>query len=95
MAVWSNDSGSGFEHTKSLYVGRNGGPYLVREWKDDEDIARLAADNIAHFLPPPRDAAARINPGFRVITRLESFYGERQQLWPLSETASTSRSTRS
>ena len=37
IAVWSNDSGSGFEHTKSLYVGRNGGPYMIREWKDDAD----------------------------------------------------------
>jgi hypothetical protein len=83
MAVWSNDSGSGFEHTKSLYVGRNGGPYLVREWKDDEEIARSAAENIARFYRTVREAAAAVNPGFRVITRLESFYGERRQLWPL------------
>ncbi len=83
LSLWSNDSGSGFEHTKSLYVGRNGGPYLVREWKDDEEIARLAAENIAGFFRILRDAAAEINPGFRVITRLESFYGERKHLWPL------------
>lgn len=83
MAVWSNDSGSGFEHTKSLYVGRNGGPYLVREWKDDEEIARLAAENVARFYRVLRDAAAKVHPGFRVITRLESFYGERKHLWPL------------
>ena len=83
MAVWSNDSGSGFEHTKSLYVGRNGGPYLVREWKDDEEIARLAAENVARFYRLIRDAAAPFNPDFRVITRLESFYGERRHLWPL------------
>jgi hypothetical protein len=25
LSVWTNDSGAGFEHTKSLYVGRNGG----------------------------------------------------------------------
>ncbi len=83
IAVWSNDSGSGFEHTKSLYVGRNGGPYLVREWKDDGEIARAAAENVARFYRVLRDAAAKVNPRFRVITRLESFYGERTQLWPL------------
>ena len=42
LAVWSNDSGSGFEHTKSLYVGRNGGAYMIREWRDDADIAQIA-----------------------------------------------------
>jgi len=83
MAVWSNDSGSGFEHTKSLYVGRNGGAYMIREWKNDEEIARSAAENIARFFRLLRDAAADVNPRFRVITRLESFYGERRQLWPL------------
>jgi hypothetical protein len=83
ISVWSNDSGSGFEHTKSLYVGRNGGAYLIREWKDDEAIAASAAGNIARFYGVLRDAARTVNPEFRVITRLESFYGERRQLWPL------------
>ncbi|MBM3293332.1 MAG: hypothetical protein FJY82_02280 [Candidatus Aminicenantes bacterium] len=83
LDVWSNDSGSGFEHTKSLYVGRNGGPYLIREWKDDDEIARVAAENIARFLRLLREAGAALNPRFRVITRLESFYGERRHLWPL------------
>ena len=83
MSIWSNDSGSGFEHTKSLYVGRNGGPFLVREWKDDEEIARSAAANVARFYETLRDAASAVNPAFRVITRLESFYGERKHLWPL------------
>lgn len=83
MAIWSNDSGSGFEHTKSLYVGRNGGPYLVREWKDDDEIAKVAAENIARFFRLLRDAGAAVNPRFRVVTRLESFYGERRHLWPL------------
>jgi hypothetical protein len=83
LAIWSNDSGSGFEHTKSLYVGRNGGPYLVREWKDDEEIARLAAGNVARYYRILRDAARAVHPGFRVVTRLESFYGERRHLWPL------------
>ena len=83
MSVWSNDSGSGFEHTKSLYVGRNGGAYMIREWKNDEEIARAAAANIASFYRILRDAARTVNPQFRVITRLESFYGERRHLWPL------------
>ena len=83
MSVWSNDSGSGFEHTKSLYVGRNGGPYLVREWKDDAEIAAAAAANVARFYRLLKDAAVRVNPAFRVVTRLESFYGERRELWPL------------
>ncbi len=83
LSIWSNDSGSGFEHTKSLYVGRNGGAYLVREWKNDGEIARLAAANIANFFRLLKDAAARINPAFRIVTRLESFYGERAELWPL------------
>jgi hypothetical protein len=82
LTIWSNDSGAGFEHTKSLYVGRNGGAYLIREWKDDEDIARAAASNIANFFMLLRDAGSKINPEFRVITRLESFYGERPYLWP-------------
>ena len=82
ISVWSNDSGSGFEHTKSLYVGRNGGAYMIREWKNDDEIAKAAAANIVHFYRILRDAAAKINPDFRVITRLESFYGERRFLWP-------------
>lgn len=82
MAVWSNDSGSGFEHTKSLYVGRNGGAYLIREWKTDDEIAKAAAGNVANFFRLLKDAASKINPEFRVITRLESFYGERRHLWP-------------
>jgi hypothetical protein len=82
MAVWSNDSGSGFEHTKSLYVGRNGGAYMIREWKTDEDIARAAAGNIACFLKLLKEAGSKVNSQFRVISRLESFYGERRYLWP-------------
>jgi hypothetical protein len=82
LTIWSNDSGAGFEHTQSLYVGRNGGAYLIREWKNDEDIAKAAAENIVRFFTLLRDAGARINPEFRIITRLESFYGERSHLWP-------------
>jgi len=76
LNVWTNDSGAGFEHTKSLYVGRNGGAYLVREWKDDAEIARLAGENALRFFGVMKDAASEINPDFRVITRMESFYGE-------------------
>jgi hypothetical protein len=81
LSIWTNDSGAGFEHTRSLYVGRNGGAYLIREWKDDEEIARLAGDNIMRYLFTLRDAAQEINPDFRVITRLESFYGEHDTIW--------------
>ncbi len=83
LTIWTNDSGAGFEHTKSLYVGRNGGAYLLREWKSDEFIAQAASNNIADFFTLLRDAASKVNPDFRIITRLESFYGERKYLWPL------------
>jgi hypothetical protein len=82
LSIWTNDSGAGFEHTKSLYVGRNGGAYLIREWKDDDQIAGTAADNVIKFFRLLKRAAAEINPEFRVITRLEPFYGERKHLWP-------------
>ncbi|MGD2295730.1 MAG: hypothetical protein PVF22_07830 [Candidatus Aminicenantes bacterium] len=82
LTIWTNDSGAGFEHTKSLYAGRNGGAYLIREWKSDEKISRAATKNIIDFFKLLRSTACRINPRFRVITRLESFYGEREFLWP-------------
>ena len=82
MTIWSNDSGAGFEHTKSLYVGRNGGAYMIREWKDDREIARTAAEHVAAFLHLLKEEAASVNRDFQVITRLESFYGEREFLWP-------------
>lgn len=81
ITIWTNDSGAGFEHTKSLYVGRNGGAYLIREWKDDEEISRLAGGNALRFFRLLRDEARKINPGFRVITRMESFYGEHETVW--------------
>jgi hypothetical protein len=81
ISIWTNDSGSGFEYTRSLYVGRNGGAYLIREWKDDEEIARAAGENALQFFYLLRDAGRKINPGFRVITRLESFYGEHDTIW--------------
>ena len=81
ITIWTNDSGSGFEHTKSLYVGRNGGPYMIREWKDDAEIARVSGEWALTFFRLLRDAAKQINPDFRVITRLESFYGEHDIIW--------------
>jgi hypothetical protein len=81
LSVWTNDSGAGFEHTKSLYVGRNGGAYMIREWKDDAEIAKTAGTHAVRFLSLLRDAARTVNPEFRVITRLESFYGEHDTVW--------------
>ncbi len=81
ITIWTNDSGAGFEHTKSLYVGRNGGAFLIREWKDDTEISRLAGENALRFFRILRDEARKINPGFRVITRMESFYGEQETIW--------------
>jgi hypothetical protein len=81
LAIWSNDSGSGFEHTKSLYVGRNGGAYMIREWKEDAEIAKTAGRHALQFFSVLKDAARAINPDFRVITRLESFYGEHDTIW--------------
>jgi hypothetical protein len=73
ISIWSNDSGSGFEHTASLYIGRNGGAYLIREWRNHEKIAEAAGKNAVNFLRVLRDAAAEINPHFRVCLRLEPF----------------------
>lgn len=73
MSIWSNDSGSGFEYTCSLYVGRNGGPYLIREWRTHEQIAEVAGKNIVHYMKILRDAASEVNPNFRVSLRLEPF----------------------
>ncbi len=81
LAVWTNDSGAGFEYTRSLYVGRNGGAYLIREWKDDDEIARAAGENAVRFLRVLCEAGRELNPDFRVLTRLESFYGEHETVW--------------
>ena len=77
ISVMSNDSGSGFEFTRSLYVGANGGPYLIREWKSVAEVARAAAANAMSFYRLLRDAAAEVNPRLRVIFRLEPFGDER------------------
>ncbi|MGD2215376.1 MAG: hypothetical protein PVJ64_01415 [Gemmatimonadales bacterium] len=81
LSIWTNDSGSGFEHTQSLYVGRNGGAYLIREWKDEGAIAEAAGKNALRFFEVLRDAGRETNPDFRVLTRLESFYGEHDVIW--------------
>jgi hypothetical protein len=80
IAICSNDSGAGFEHTGSLYVGRNGGAYLIREWKSNEEIAKVAGKNVVRFLKVLRDAASEINPDFRVIIRIDPFWAEKDTI---------------
>jgi hypothetical protein len=80
--VWTNDSGSGFEFVTSLYAGRNGGPYLIREWKGDDEIARRAAENVLTYYRLLRDEARSHNPGLRVICDLGPFYAERKYIAP-------------
>jgi hypothetical protein len=76
--LWTNDSGSGFEYTASLYAGRNGGAYLVREWKSHEAIAKAAADNVLRYFRTLRDAAAETRPDFRLLFNLFSFSNEEE-----------------
>jgi hypothetical protein len=80
MSIWSNDSGAGFEYTNSLYVGRNGGGYVIREWKGDREIAEAAALNIVRFLKLLRDAGRKVNPDFRVVLRFDPFWAERDYI---------------
>jgi len=75
--VWTNDSGAGFEFTSSLYAGRNGGPYLIREWKSDEEIERKAAENVLTYYRLLRDEAKAVNRKFRLVCDLGPFYKER------------------
>jgi len=77
ISIWTNDSGAGFEYTSTLYVGRNGGAYLIREWKSNEEIANRAGENIMGFMKLLWDAARKFNPRFRVIGRLEALSAER------------------
>lgn len=78
--VWTNDSGAGFEFTSSLYAGRNGGPYLIREWKSDEEIERKASENVLTYYRLLRDEGRSVNPEFRVICDLGPFYKERRHI---------------
>jgi hypothetical protein len=80
--VWTNDSGAGFEFVASLYAGRNGGPYLIREWKSDDEIARKAAENVLTYYRLLRDEARKANPAFRVVCDLGPFYAERRHIAP-------------
>jgi hypothetical protein len=80
ISIWTNDSGAGFEYTSTLYVGRNGGAYLIREWKSNEEIANRAGENIMRFMKTLRDAARKVNPEFRVIGRLEALSAERHMI---------------
>ena len=82
MHVWTNDSGSGFEHVSSLYAGRNGGPYLIREWRSDDAIARVAAENVLAYYRLLYEECARVNPEFRLICDIGSFAAERKYIAP-------------
>jgi hypothetical protein len=81
ISVWSNDSGAGFEYTSSLYVGRNGGGYVIREWKGDKEIAEAAANNLVRFMHVLRDAGRKVNPKFRTLVRFEPFTAEQDYIW--------------
>jgi len=81
MTIWSNDSGAGFEYTSSLYVGRNGGGYVIREFKGDDAIAEAAAANIIRFMKTIRNAGRTVNPKFKCVLRSEMFYAEQDHLW--------------
>ncbi len=81
VSIWSNDSGAGFEYTSSLYVGRNGGGYVVREWLGAKDIAHAAALNLVRFMKVLRDAGRKVNPQFRTLIRLEPFWEEHDHIW--------------
>lgn len=85
MVVWSNDSGAGFEYTSSLYVGRNGGGYVIREFKGDDAIAKAAADNMIRFMKTLRDAGRQVNPDFFSVLRSEMFWVEDPYLRPQIE----------
>ena len=80
LSVWSNDSGAGFEHTSSLYVGRNGGPYTIREWRDHDQIAEAAGHSALRWLRLMQEAAAETNPDFEVLLRIEPFKVEHETL---------------
>jgi hypothetical protein len=80
--VWTNDSGAGFEFVTSLYAGRNGGPYLIREWKNEEEIARAAAANVMTYYRLIRDEGRRVNPDFRLVCDLGPFFVERPFIIP-------------
>lgn len=71
-----NDSGAGFEYTASLYPGRNGGPYIIKEWMPDDVIAKAAAENVIRYYRLLRDVAHETHPDFRIITGLQNIAEE-------------------
>jgi len=71
-----NDSGSGFEFTESLYPGRNGGPYIIKEWQTDAAIAQAAAKNVIRYYRLLRDVAHETHPDFRIVTSLRNIAEE-------------------
>ena len=81
LSIWTNDSGSGFEHTASLYVGRNGGPYLIREWRSQEAIAIAAGKSALRYLRLLQETAAESSPEFEVCLRIEPFKVEHDTFW--------------
>jgi len=85
IAIWSNDSGAGFEYTSSMYVGRNGGGYVIREWKGDREIAEAAASNMMRYQKLLRDAGRKANPRFRSLMRFEAFAAEHDFVWEQME----------
>jgi len=80
MSIWTNDSGGGFEHSASLYIGRNGGPYMIREWRNHDAIAEASGKSIGVFLRNLRDAAGEVNPDFKLSLRIEPFKMEHDYL---------------
>lgn len=80
MSVWANDSGAGFEHMAALYVGRNGGAYLIREWRNHDKIAEAAGQSAVRWLRNIQESAAEINPEFEVSLRIEPFKVEHDHL---------------
>jgi hypothetical protein len=81
LSVWTNDSGAGFEHTSSLYVGRNGGPYMIREWREHEQIAETAGRGVLRWMRLMQEAAAETNPDFEVSLRVEHFKVEHETIF--------------
>lgn len=75
-----NDSGAGFEFTSSLYAGRNGGPYVIKEWQTDAAIAQAAANNVIRYYRLLRDVAHETNPDFRVVTAMRNIAEESETI---------------
>lgn len=80
LSIWTNDSGAGFEHTSSLYVGRNGGPYMIREWREHDQVAATAGKSALRWLRLLQETAAEVNPDFEVMLRIEPFKVEHDTL---------------